>query len=380
MRYTEQDKNIDLPHNIRDILDLPKDQLYLSLHKALQENIVPVLYDRNIISITKQVQALHIDMLPKNTAAIFFTSGTTGEPTGVLKSRENLFSELATFKTLFHTYQFEQIIVTVPLIHIYGFLCGLLLPSILKTDVILKEEFLPHELLELAGEKKTLCVTSPVFLNVLTKLHTDKIYPNITFLSSTGKLDPKTVTYLNTTLQTSVYQLFGSTETGGIAYKKNDMPLWKPLPSVHIDETQTLLSVSSPFISEYTLDNGHIRPLHQPFTTTDIIALHPKGFSLLGRKSEIIKIAGKRISILEIESLLESLEDIHEALVQLVYDNDSHKNEYLSISVISNAPEETLKNAIKDLLQYHYKHIHFKTTLTKVDSIPKNHLGKKLRR
>ncbi len=366
-------------NRILQLDNIPKDEQYLMLHKAFEEHIVPILYDKNITSIRPRVEALDIDKLPMDTSAIFFTSGTTGRPTGALKSRENISKELTVLKELFSPLEIERVIVTVPLIHIYGFLAGVLLPRALGAEVILKEEFLPHELIELAEEKTTLCITNPVFLKVLNKLNITQKYPNITFLSSTGKLDAGVAKSLHDRLELTIYQLFGSTETGGIAYKINEDELWRPLRGVSIEKVGENLSVNSPYISDFLIEEQLIK-VQKPFVTTDIIEIKEKNFKLLGRASEIIKISGKRISILEIESLLEKNPNIDEALVKLAYDVNSHKDEQLEILVLSAMDGIELKKVIKKTLQDNYKKINIRFGLKKVETIAKNHMGKKLRR
>jgi len=313
---------------------MTKEKLYLSLNQAFEKGIVPILYDPNIQSIKPRVEALDFSTLPKETAAIFFTSGTTGEPTGALKSKENLEKELEVLFQLFASENFERVIVTVPLIHIYGFLAGVLLPKALKVDVVLKEEFLPHELITLCEGKRTLCITNPIFLKALNKLNIEGNHKNMVFLSSTGKLDMQTANDLAQKLSCKIYQLFGSTETGGIAYKINDEELWRPLKYVEVSKKDECLEVSSPFISKFIIEDT-LKEIKHPFVTTDLIEINNGKFKLLGRKSEIIKISGKRISLLEIESLLEEHENIEEALVKLDYDVSSHKDEQLSIKLVS---------------------------------------------
>jgi len=369
-------------NNLYKVVSFPKlskDRLYLSLHRAFDSGVVPILYDSNISSIKPRVDKLDFTLLPKDTSAIFFTSGTTGEPTGALKSRENITKELETLKRLFEPFGFERVIVTVPLIHIYGFLAGVMLPKVLDADVILKEEFLPHELIDLAEDKKSLCVTNPVFLRVLNRLKLDKKYPNITFLSSTGKLDSDIAKSLNQKLGTTIFQLFGSTETGGIAYKIDDSDLWIPLDGVSVTKRDNHLLVNSPYISDYLIEDDLIK-VTKPFETTDIIELEDNGFRLLGRESEIIKISGKRISLLEVERLLEEHKSIDEALVKLSYSTNSHKDEQLDISVVTTLGAKELKQEIKDILQKSYKNINIKTNIKILDEIPKNHMGKKIRR
>ncbi len=364
---------------ILQLENIPKDEQYLILHKAFETHIIPILYDKNITSIKPRVEALNFDKLPMGTSVIFFTSGTTGEPTGALKSRENITKELAILKELFSPLGIERVIVTVPLIHIYGFLAGVLLPRALEAEVILKEEFLPHELIELAEDKKSLCITNPVFLKVLNKLNITQKYPNITFLSSTGKLDANITKSLYEKLGVTIYQLFGSTETGGVAYKINDDELWRPLNGVTIDKVGENLSVDSPYISDFLIKEQLVK-VTKPFVTTDIIEIKDKNFKLLGRASEIIKISGKRISILEIEMLLEQSSHIEEALVNLAYDVDSYKDEQLEIFVVSSMDATNLKKVIKTILQENYQKINIRFGLKKVKTIAKNHMGKKLRK
>jgi len=358
---------------------LSKEKLYLSLHKAFNQGVIPILYDKNIKSIDKQIGSLSFEILPQNTAVIFFTSGTTGEPTGVLKNKNNIMKELEVLKNMFLPFGFEQLIVTVPLIHIYGFLTGVLLPKVLHADVILKEEFMPHELIDLANDRKTLCITNPVFLKALNRLNFNKKYKNITFLSSTGALDKEVVKALHEKIGSTIYQLFGSTETGGIAYKVNDEELWQPLQYVEIASRNSNLSVNSPFVSSYALEDKLVK-LQKPFVTTDIIEIQGNSFKLLGRKSEIIKISGKRISILEIETFLEQSDLIEEALVKLIYPADSHKDEQLDIAIVGSTKLDNLKKEVKRILQYNYKNINIRTAVTQVDNIEKNHMNKKIRR
>jgi len=159
----------------------------------------------------------------------------------------------------------------------------------------------------------------------------------------------------------------------------NDETLWKPLEYVNIGTNGSNLSVDSPFISSYALGSTLVK-IEKPFITTDIVEIQGNAFKLLGRESEIIKISGKRISILEIETFLEQSELIEEALVKLVYHVASHKDEQLDISIVGSVNLDALKKEVKRILQYNYKNINMRTTITRVDAIAKNHMNKKLRR
>ena len=92
-----------------------------------------------------------------------------------------------------------------------------------------------------------------------------------------------------------VVEVYGSTETGGIAWKSGAEP-WRPLPGVSVsaaDDGRILLS--SPFLPPGT----------HPYLGADLISpVEGGGFHLLGRRDGVAKIAGKRVSLREIEDFL----------------------------------------------------------------------------
>ena len=101
---------------------------------------------------------------------MFFTSGSTGNPVGALKTRQNLEAEVKALTKLLGQQQFKKVIVTVPFSHIYGALLGLLYPLINDIDIVFKEHFLPHDLLEII-EDDCLIVTTPLYIKALSKIN-----------------------------------------------------------------------------------------------------------------------------------------------------------------------------------------------------------------
>jgi acyl-coenzyme A synthetase/AMP-(fatty) acid ligase len=364
-----------------------KPELFALLHKAVETGIVPVLFDPKMEVIARKVRSLGIggyeegksgSELPEESYALFFTSGTTGVPTGALKSRDNIESELDTLAGLFGEEGYERVIVTVPFIHIYGFLSGVMLPVRLGCEVLFKEEYWPQELLGLHESKKSLVVTSPVYIKSLLKLRREEDLSNVTFLSSTGLLLEEEVEAFEKKYNTRLVQLFGSTETGGIAFKQGATPWWTPLADVEVSQNSDgVMVVSSPHLSPYLFEET-LRPMTQPFTTSDIIEKEGERFRLAGRLSEIVKISGKRIAIPEIEHLIEKELDVKEALIRLERDSSRLKDERLMIEVVSDSKPEDAD--VTALLKKYYPGINFEFELRRVESIEKNAMGKKVRR
>jgi len=352
------------------------------LHAVLEQRKVPVLFDPKMAVIASRVEKLRIGeedgVLPADAFALFFTSGTTGVPTGVCKTRENIESEVDALAAVFGPMGFERVILTVPFLHIYGFLNGAMLPERLGCETLLKEEFWPQELLTLHEGKKTLVVTTPVFIKSLLRLRRDEPLEHLVFLSSTGLLLESEVEAFEAKYTTTLFQLLGSTETGGVALKRGSTPRWEPLPGVQVtqDEEGGMI-VDSPFVGTYRLEE-RFEILPRPFAMSDIIELLPDGFRLAGRRNELLKIAGKRIAVTELEHLLETGLPVREVLIRIVRDSSRLKDERLSIEVVADVKPDPAE--ITALLARHYPGIHFAFDIVCVDAVEKNAMGKKVRK
>lgn len=338
--------------------------LFDSNHKQLLE-----FHQKNDINVMKDVQKV-------NSQVLFFTSGSSGFPVGAFKTRENLLREVAVLKELVSSHSIKRVVVTVPFVHIYGVLAGLLLPlSLGDIKLIVKEDFLPYELLEEACKEDTLVITTPVFIKSLGKLSDKRDLSKTLFICSTGPLHSDDITVFEKLYGAGIAQLFGSTETGGIAYKLGSSERWKPLKSVQVTSKDDKLSIRSPFISPYIL-NQEILPLEQPFATEDIVEINEDGFKLLGRSNKIIKIAGKRISATQIESILESLEDVDAAIVELVYKKELLRSEQILITL--EAKSEISKKEIKAKISEYYGVLTIPFKVNYVDKINYSAMGKKV--
>jgi len=338
--------------------------LFDSNHKQLLE-----FHNKNDINTIEGIENLDAQLL-------FFTSGSSGFPVGAFKSKNNLLSEVEVLKNLIQKYKIKRVVATVPFVHIYGVLVGLLLPLYLgDIELIVKDDFLPYELLEETSRGETLVITTPVFIKALSKLGGNLDLSSSMFISSTGPLHSDDIRKFEQKYQTTLMQLFGSTETGGIAYKFGVSAKWIPLQSVEVKSKDDKLSVSSPFISKNILDNG-FKELIYPFVTEDIIELDDDGFTLLGRSGKIIKIAGKRISAIAIENLLESIAGVQKVIVKLVYKKELLRSEQILITF--EADQEIEKSAIKDKINECYGVLTIPFKVQYVEKINLSAMGKKI--
>jgi len=334
------------------------------------------MFDNTNQTIASKVDNLCLEKFEnKDFSQIFFTSGSTGKPVGALKTKNNLEDEVKVFTQLVKKYNIKKVIVTVPFVHIYGTLIGLLYPLLNNIDIVLKEHFLPFNLLDVI-EDNSLVVTTPLYIKALNKIDEKKNLNSSVFISSTSPLDTNSAKEFIYKFNTNIIQLFGSTETGGIAYKIDDEELWTPLQNVEILQNENNeLKVKSPFVSNTLYDNDFI-DINGVMQTFDYIEKDNDKFKLIGRSSKIFKIAGKRYSTVQIENILENLSEISKALVFVTNCKDNLRDEILDITLESSKKFSSLE--IKKILKSKLSNLKFSVRLHYVDKISTNAIGKKL--
>lgn len=352
-----------------------KEENAIEILRAYLSDAKPILYDQENLALKEKIESLGAETFNDiDFAAMFFTSGSTGFPTGAFKSKENIETDMAALVREFGNFQIKKVVATVPFIHIYGFLAALLLPLKLDVDLVFKEHFLPHDLLELA-KPHHLIVTTPLYIKSLLRLDETKDLSETIFISSTGPLPPEIAKEFTDKFNTTLIQLFGSTECGSIAFKKQDDTFWTPFHSVEATlNDEGLLHVKSPFISKTLWQEGFVQT-GGAIQSFDYATIEQGRFQLIGRSSNIVKIAGKRYATAQIEEILEAMKGIEKALVHVKHNNAELKDEVIQVFLEATHPitVKEIKSAIKQKLGK----INLPIELNVVDKISTTLMGKK---
>ncbi|WP_419678078.1 AMP-binding protein [Aliarcobacter lanthieri] len=374
-----------LENKVSYIASSNKEQNILKILKSHFSNAKSILFDNTNKALLDELQRLNIKefdekdnkeniFAKQNFSFLYFTSGSTGFPTAALKTKENIFSEIDDLTLLLEKYMIKKVIVTVPFIHIYGSLFGLFYPLKHNIDIVLKEHFLPNDLLDLIDDN-SLVVTTPLYIKALNQLSSKKDLQTSIFISSTAPLIPNDAKEFKDKFNSNIIQIFGSTETGGIAYKYNDEELWSALNSVKLSiDDENKLKVNSLYVSNIIYEK-EFKHTNQDIQTFDYVELFNNKFKLIGRSSQILKIAGKRYSTIQIENILEKVEGITKALV-LVNNSDSLRGEILDITIESN--KEFLVKDIQKILKKKLSNLKFSINLKVVEKLKTSATGKKL--
>ena len=246
---------------------------------------------------------------PTATAVVLYTSGSTGNPVRLAKRFDQLDTELAAHARLWPLAD-SCVISQVSHQHIYGLLTGVLHPLCAGAPFYGDPCRYPEGLVERLKEADEahlapVIVSSPAQLSRLPDHLAWHKSPRPTRVFSSGApLALEHAQQAETLLEAPVIEIYGSTESGGIAQRRQTHDaVWQALPGVELSFNKGRLALRSPFLE------APQRWWHQP----DRVTPKHSGFELLGRADRLVKIAGKRVSLDQIERLLAATEEVREA-------------------------------------------------------------------
>lgn len=273
---------------------------------------------------------------PARCFAVFFTSGSTGLPKPVTKTLEQIESEVGIQDPLWSPMipAGARIVGLVSHQHIYGLIFRVIWP-VMSGRIFTADPAPFWEMMQGDLRHGDVLITSPAHLKNLHPGLADVARPSLIF-SSGGPLDYEHAQAAQAMFATCPVEIYGSTETGGIAYRRQISAEtdWTPLPGVilHLNDTGCL-AVQAPHIAGadwyQTEDKADIAPASG-------------NFRLLGRADRIVKIEGKRVSLSSVERHLTASDLVSEAVVLLPDENDRRLGAIIVLTNAGNARHQEL--------------------------------------
>jgi len=261
--------------------------------------------------------------------ATVYTSGTTGEHQACSKTAGQLLGEAAVLGRTFAVGAGDRVLATVPPHHIYGLLFGILMPILAGASFVRDTPFHAETVAATARRRRaTLLVSVPVHLRALNVLEEGSLPAMRRVFSSGAPLPAPTAAALIEQHGIRATEVFGSSETGGIAWRVSETctELWQPFPGIGVDvDVRGRLLLDSPFLPPTQA---------RPYVAGDRIELVAGGFHLLGRSDGIIKIGGKRVSLAEVENRLLALPGVIDGAIAAVVAPGARGHELIAAVVV----------------------------------------------
>lgn len=280
-------------------------------------------------------------------AALIYTSGSTGEPKGVVSTHYNVVSAAQSIITYLENKEEDIIINVLPLSFDYG-LYQMIMTFMFGGTLVLENNFAyPHIVLKKIEKEKVTCFpVVPTVLAMLLNMRSIEKYDlnNLRYISNTGAALPveHIKKFRKMFPDVKVYSMFGLTECKRVAYlppeeiDNKPSSVGKAMPNcetlivdddgnvVPVGEVGELVVRGSNVMQGYwmspeltsrvykTGDYAADRILH----TGDYFKCDSEGYLYwVGRKDDMIKSKGERISPKEVENILCEMNGVAEAAV-----------------------------------------------------------------
>ena len=277
-----------------------------------------------------------------------FTGGSTGKPKVWSKSPRNLFAEAFYLKQIFALSDKDLFMATVPPYHIYGLLFSILVPLVANASVLPDIYTFPQEIISTTNKHKaTVLVSVPIHYRALKVDNLSSPSLKVAF-SSSGVLNrPDALHFLKKT-GLGITEIYGSTETGGIATRciSEYTDSWKAFDIVNWKLVGSRLSVKSDFTSPEMERDA------DGFCLTGDEARKDKDnrFVLLGRADGIVKVAGKRVDLLDVQNKIKKLPTVSDAVV-MALPSEKGRESVIAAVVACDLTKTHLKKLFMDMLE-----------------------------
>jgi acyl-coenzyme A synthetase/AMP-(fatty) acid ligase len=302
------------------------------------------------------------------------TSGSSGEPKRIDKTLRQIANEVQALEQLWGADLGQACIIgSVATQHIYGLLFRVLWPLCAGRSFVRKQLAFPEDVQRASREYPAFAwVASPALLK---RMGDNLDWPALSAVrrvfSSGGALPAEAAQRLYERLQQWPTEILGSSETGGIAWRRGQ-DLWQPFADVELSQdNEGALLIASPY-----LPAGHIEH------TADAARIAADGrFELLGRLDRIVKLEEKRISLPMLEKALMAHEWVADARLGVVQENRASLGALLvptdaGLHALRNQGRRTFTQELRQHLSQHCEALALPRRWRLLRQLPLNAQGK----
>lgn len=297
-----------------------------------------------------------------HTVAIVFTSGSTGKPVANEKSWGELHQGSRLLQQRLQMDADTAVVATVPPQHMYGLETSVLAPLLLGASVYSGKPFYPadvYQAVSLNSRGKVMLVTTPLHLRACQR--SDLSWFGIRqIVSATAPLDGQLAVTTEEEMKARVVEIFGCTETGSFASRYTAIEeRWQMYDGMNTERTE----------QGWRICGGHLAAAVVLADEVEII--NDRSFRFLGRRGDMIKIAGKRISLAELNMRLNAVQGVEDA----VFVQPRRSNGVGRLMALVVAPDVELTQ-IRQALSQMFDPVFLPRPLLKVKKLPRNSANK----
>jgi cyclohexanecarboxylate-CoA ligase len=331
---------------------------------------------------------------------ILFTSGTTGEPKGVMHTSNTLWGDVRPRVARLGLRDSDIAFMASPLAHQTGFLVGILMPIYVQGTSVLQDIWSGTKAVEiLRRERATFTMASTPFLLDLTDA-AEEASTNLPdfriFIAGGAPIPSALVRRASRLLSTSIVSIWGMTECGastatdvGDPVERSSETDGKPNPGAEIrvvDRTGMVLPPKTEGRLQVRSSGNFVGYLKRPqlnatdaegwLDTGDLATIDSDGYvRITGRTKDVIIRGGENVPVVEIEGLLFEHPAVSEAAI-VPYPDERLGERGCAFVVLRSGHNLTLPEMVEFLLSKHCTKNYLPERLEIVDEMPRTPSGK----
>jgi long-chain acyl-CoA synthetase len=289
--------------------------------------------------------------LPKGCAHVKLTSATTGPARMIVFREQQLLADVENIVATMGLRREWPNVAFISLAHSYGF-SNLVLPlALFGIPLVLANPPLPEMLRRVANELTDF--TLPAVPALWQAWHeAGALPPNVRLAISAGAPLPIALeTEVFKTRGLKVHNFYGSSECGGIAYDRSAAPrvdaslAGTALENVDVrQDAEGLLEVSGRAVAETYWPEADERLRDGRFITSDVVEVKGDQVYLRGRASDLINVAGRKVSPELVERELLQHPAVRDCSVFGMPDAESGRGECIAVCAVAAASEKELRD------------------------------------
>ena len=256
------------------------------------------------------------------------TSGTTAAPRAIRFQSQQLLSDCNQICDTMGISDVDLNFGVIPISHSYGF-SNLLAPLIAcGVPMVLSKDRLPRAVLgDLAGTNATVFPGMPVFYQAFCEMEDIPVLPKLRLCISAGApLATAVARQFWKRFGLPIHSFYGASECGGICYDRDgqneeDGFVGHAMEGVAIemvdpDASTSRIRVRSAAVGDsYFPESDKAKLGGGLFVPDDLLNKTANGFRIVGRTSDVINVAGKKVNPAEVEAHLLRFTGVRQAVV-----------------------------------------------------------------
>src|SRR5436190_706259 len=287
---------------------------------ALRRDVVALPLESSITPQQRET-ALRIcnqgDWNQQETVLLKLTSGTTAAPRAIRFRSEQLLADCIQICDTMDIGSDDINFAVIPLSHSYGF-SNLVTPLLVcGVPMVLSRDRMPRAVLDdLARTSATVFPGMPVFYQAFCEMETIPALPKLRLCISAGAPLPLEIARkFREKFGHSIHSFYGSSECGGICYDREARLeeagfVGPPMNGVKIRMLEPATSASRIRIQSAAAGDGYFPEPEKEklsagfFIPDDLLSRSGDSFRIVGRVSDVINVAGKKVNPAEVEAEL----------------------------------------------------------------------------